>query len=252
MTREIIDLIISNAKVGYPNATSSELYDIIRTSLGASFDDFCESANSNRIHDIRKCFEKYNTLPENDRLCLWLNNFMWENCDVFVNVETDYIKHINKLTEYAVDTLARQFKICKNDETKLSNYLNGIDDLSIEWSCVELDALSNEEVLPFLNEVVNNALGRTIPKTLEKEINSNSYTELCASIKSEFAMLYAILNTTNYDGDMGVIIYSCSTPLAMEKMGFSKSECETIARLKIGESCMSEDYGNGVVVVRMA
>lgn len=65
-------------------------------------------------------------------------------------------------------------------------------------------------------------------------------------------LVYAILNTSNYDGNMGAIIVRCCTPIALQDYGFDYAECVGISLLKVGETYTSTAYGNGVVVVRMA
>ena len=65
-------------------------------------------------------------------------------------------------------------------------------------------------------------------------------------------LVYAIINTSNYDGGMGATIVKCCTPIALEEYGFDNAECVGISLLKVGELYTSTDYGNGVVVVRMS
>lgn len=65
-------------------------------------------------------------------------------------------------------------------------------------------------------------------------------------------LVYAIINTANYDGDMGAIIVKSCSPIALKDYGFDVEECKEISKLAVGELFTSHDYGNGVVVVRMA
>ena len=65
-------------------------------------------------------------------------------------------------------------------------------------------------------------------------------------------MVFTIINTKVYDGDMGVIVVKGISPMILEDWGFDKWECEEIGKMEIGGTWASSDYGNGVVVVRMA
>lgn len=65
-------------------------------------------------------------------------------------------------------------------------------------------------------------------------------------------LVYAILNTSNYDGDMGVIVVKGISPTILKEYGFDDDDCKAISTLAVGASYTSTDYGNGVVVVRMS
>ena len=65
-------------------------------------------------------------------------------------------------------------------------------------------------------------------------------------------LVYAIINTSNYDGEMGTIIAKCCTPVALQDYGFDYAECVGISMLQVGELYTSHDYGSGCVVVRMS
>lgn len=65
-------------------------------------------------------------------------------------------------------------------------------------------------------------------------------------------VVYAIINTKTYCGDMGVIIIKAISPLTLTDYGFDANECTEIGQLGIGQSWSNSDYGNGVIVVRMA
>jgi hypothetical protein len=65
-------------------------------------------------------------------------------------------------------------------------------------------------------------------------------------------MVFAILNTKTYDGDMGVTIVKGVSPMILEEYGFDTEECAEIGKINVGDSWRNSMYGNGVVVVRMA
>lgn len=70
--------------------------------------------------------------------------------------------------------------------------------------------------------------------------------------RDETDLVYAIINTANYDGDMGTIIVKSCSPNALKDYCFDVEECREISKLAVGELFTSHDYGNGVVVVRIA
>lgn len=65
-------------------------------------------------------------------------------------------------------------------------------------------------------------------------------------------MVFAILNTKTYDGEMGVLIVKGVSPMILNEYGFDAEECTEIGKIKVGESWTNSMFGNGVVVVRMA
>lgn len=65
-------------------------------------------------------------------------------------------------------------------------------------------------------------------------------------------MVFAIINTKVYDGDMGVVVVKGVSPMILEDWGFDDEECVEIGKLEIGGTWANSYYGNGVVVVRMS
>lgn len=116
------------------------------------------------------------------------------------------------------------------------------------------------------NDIINEyAIGRgispnifyPIEETPKAEVKVNvacKATQIC-NIRVErnvTDLVYAIINTANYDGDMGTIIAKSCSPMALKDYGFDIEECKEVGKLAVGELFTSHDYGNGVVVVRMA
>jgi hypothetical protein len=65
-------------------------------------------------------------------------------------------------------------------------------------------------------------------------------------------MVFTIINTKVYDGDMGVIVVKGVSPMILNDWGFDDEECVEIGKLEIGGTWANSAYGNGVIVVRMA
>ena len=80
-------------------------------------------------------------------------------------------------------------------------------------------------------------------------------TEVCAiNIERNVGELtYALISTSNYnDGMSSVIVIKSCSPIALKAYGFGIEECKEIGKLAVGELFTSHDYGNGMVIVRMA
>ena len=65
-------------------------------------------------------------------------------------------------------------------------------------------------------------------------------------------MVFAIINTKTYDGEMGVLIVKGVSPMILGAYGFDTEECTEIGKINVGDSWKNSMSGNGVVVVRMA
>lgn len=91
-------------------------------------------------------------------------------------------------------------------------------------------------------------------KSVEVIKEKISSTELASAyIKPSGAnLIYTIINTSLYDGGMGVTVVEGMSPRILEDYGFDEEEIRTIAKMKVGESFGDTAYGAGVVVVRMA
>lgn len=76
---------------------------------------------------------------------------------------------------------------------------------------------------------------------------------LSATIKPNGAnLIYTIMNTSEYNGGMGITIVEGMSPRILEDYGFDEEDINEIAKNPVGESWIGSLYGYGVVVVRMA
>lgn len=266
MTREVIDLIINDVKAGYPNASSDEIMETLKTKLEASYDDFLENAETNRVKDIIKEFDKLSYLPSQPKVVEWLEDFILEKLDILTPVKNDYVDITLELSDYALKVLMKEFCISESKKEILWDYMNNQDTYNFEWLVIEYMLVKNGTITTPTSHLIEHAIEEHLNTCFDptEEVTNNepaddkcdeSYpltSHLCATIVSGLALTYAVINTNNYCGDMGVNVVSCSTPLALTNLGFSKADCEGVAKLQIGETYMSEDYGNGAVVTRMA
>lgn len=81
-----------------------------------------------------------------------------------------------------------------------------------------------------------------------------AYTENLSMVlkPSGTNLMYTIMNTSLYDGNMGVIVVEGISPRMLEEYGFDEDEINLIAQMGVGETFKDTMYGNGVVVVRLA
>lgn len=266
MTREVIDLIIHDVNAGYPNASSDEIMETLKTRLGASYDDFMENAVTNRVRDIIKEFDKLSYLPSHPKVAEWFESFILEKMDILKPVKNDYVDITLELSDYALKVLMKELNISESKKEILWDYMSNQDTYNLEWLAVEYMLVKNGTITDSISHLIEHAIEEHLNTCFDptEEVTNNepaddkcdeSYpltSHLYATIVSGLALTYAVINTHNYCGDMGVNVVSCSTPLALTNLGFSKTECEGIAKLQIGETYISEDYGNGAVVTRMA
>lgn len=87
-----------------------------------------------------------------------------------------------------------------------------------------------------------------------EEISSIKGKELCViNLNKDITELtYCVHNTSDYCGQMGVTIVQGVSPLILKDYGFDDDECKNIGKLDIGGTYISEDYGSGVIVVRLS
>ena len=87
-----------------------------------------------------------------------------------------------------------------------------------------------------------------------EETSSIKGKELCViNLNRDITELtYCVHNTSDYCGQMGVTIVQGVSPLILKDYGFDDDECKDIGKLNIGGTYISEDYGSGVIVVRLS
>lgn len=268
MTNEFITIILDSARnIAHDR---NGFYETLKKNLEGMYDDFVNEAKNKQKQSVYNLIGTYNYLPTTTFLKTYVCGVIEDKYDLFQSVDWNAQEVLAEITENATNYFADKFDLDDNDKAVFYQWLDDAVDFTNDYTIIEnLGFPHGDKSHPDLYRMYKECFGEDfkvegendgpteeITNTeLVKEKYVESYpliSHLCATIASSLALTYAIINTNNYCGDMGVTICSCSTPLAMEKMGFSESECKTIAKLKIGESCMSEDYGNGVVVVRMA
>lgn len=268
MTNEFITMILDSARNTAHDR--NEFLETLKKNLEGMYDDFVDEAKNKQKQSVYNLIGTYNYLPTTTFLKTYVCGVIEDKYDLFQSVDWNAQEVLSEITENATNYFVDKFGLDEDDKAVFYQWLDCAGDYTNEYTIIEnLVFLHGDRSHPDLYRMYKECFGEDfkvegendgsteeITNTeLVKEKYVESYlmaTHLCATIASSLALTYAVINTNNYCGDMGVNVVSCSTPLALKELGFSDSECETIAKLKIGESCMSEDYGNGVVVVRMA
>lgn len=261
MTNEFITMILDSARNTAHDR--NEFLETLKKNLEGMYDDFVDEAKNKQKQSVYNLIGTYNYLPTTTFLKTYVCGVIEDKYDLFQSVDWNAQEVLSEITENATNYFVDKFDLDEDDKAVFYQWLDGAGDYTNEYTIIEnLVFLHGDRSHPDLYRMYKECFGEDFKVEGEEDDDDtddfvitnypNRRTELTATINTNFAMLFAVLNTHTYNGDMGVTIESCSSPLALKELGFSDSECATIAKLKIGESCMSEDYGNGVVVVRMA
>lgn len=259
MTNEFITMILDSARNTAHDRNG--FYETLKKNLEGMYDDFVNEAKNKQKQSVYNLIGTYHYLPTATYLKTYVCGVIEDKYDLFQNVDWNVQEVLSEITENATNYFVDKFGLDEDDKAVFYQWLDCAGDYTNEYTIIEnLVFLHGDRSHPDLYRMYKECFGKDFKVEGEDDVTDdfvitnypNRRTELTATINTNFAMLFAVLNTHTYNGDMGVTIESCSSPLALKELGFSDSECATIAKLKIGESCMSEDYGNGVVVVRMA
>lgn len=269
MTRDIVNMIIEDAKVGYPNYNSDQLHEVIKVSLGNAFDCFCESSTYYRLADIRKTFKDFGYYPCNNNVAGLLDEIILAEMDVYSDLDDEYNKVVKTITNMSIDFFAEMYGLTEEEKSKFHDYIWDYDHLGLEWSILDVKNFS-DEYKGYLDEEFKDCFGyahdadcrfKVEVKKPICEADLTKSTDLTKSkcivngtIADTMSMTFAILNTKNYDdGDnMGYTIIQGISPKMLYNYGFDTEEVEEAGKLPIGGTMNSYLYGDGVIVVRMS
>lgn len=121
--------------------------------------------------------------------------------------------------------------------------------------------VDNPKVSDWIDDVkrIEDIIGFSLPALKAEAKVDNIKTKIAstelisATIKPNGAnLIYTIMNTSEYDGGMGITIVEGMSPRILEDYGFDEEGINEIAKLPVGGSWNDSMYGYGVVVVRMA
>ena len=259
MTRDIVDMIIADAKVGYPDYNGDQLHEAIKISLGNAFDCFCESATYYRLMDLKEEFRKGDCFPYTHELEGLLDEIILAEMDVYTKTTDqeykDIIKTIVNMTE---DMFNEMYDLTKKEAEQFNIFLWDKSDMVIEWTILDVKNFTpeNKRILDnYFEECFGYSPSRGSVENKIPPTDSRKCKELVkGSIADNMSMTFAILNTKNYDnGDnMGYTIVQGISPELLYNYGFDTIEVEEAGRLPIGGTMKSYDYGDGVILVRMS
>ena len=259
MARDIVDMIIADAKQGYPDYNGDQLHEVIKISLGNAFDCFCESSTYYRLADIRRTFKDFGYYPCNNNVAGLLDEIILAEMDVYTKTtEQEYKDIIKTITNMAEDMFVEMYDLTKKEAEQFNIFLWDRTDMVIEWTILDVKNFTpeNKEILDnYFEECFEYSPNRGGVENKFPSANLRKCKELVkGNITDNMSMTFAILNTKNYDdGDnMGYTIVQGISPELLYNYGFDTTEVEEAGKLPIGGTMKSYLYGDGVILVRMS
>lgn len=249
--------------LGYP--ISSILEEKVKVMFDN--DDFVEFTDRLRIDMESKVWNRLLSTMDvdgisNESTHWYLHEVITNNMDIWCSVDVNHDNIISEILHDASGYLA----INLNDE-EFEHWHGWFDENVSVWMWVEVctSKYDNKDIDEHLDiiEKYCKETGKDVQMFLSKDSVTEkvkveypsfpSKTVLDFNMGAEVTdMVFAIINTKGYDGDMGVIVVKGISPMILEDWGFEEWECVEIGKMEIGGTWANSYYGNGVVVVRMA
>lgn len=259
MSRDIVNMIIEDAKVGYPNYNSDQLHEVLKVSLGPAFDCFINSATQYRLIDLKKEFKKGECFPYSYELEGLLDEIILAEMDVYTKTtEQEYKDIIKTITNMTEDMFVEMYDLTKKEAEQFNIFLWDRMDMLIEWTILDVKNFTpeNKKILDnYFEECFEYSPYRGSVENKIPSADLRKCTELVrGTINDNMSMTFAIINTKDYDnGDnMGYTIVQGISPQILYNYGFDTEEVEEAGKLPIGASMLSYMYGTGCVVVRIS
>lgn len=193
----------------------------------------------------------------------YLHEVITNNMDIWCSVDVNHDNIISEILHDASGYLA----INLNDE-EFEHWHGWFDENFSVWRWVDVctSKFDNKPITEHMDiiEKYCKERGKDVQMFLSKDSVTNvvveekyfsfpSKTVLDFNMGAEVTdMVFTIINTKVYDGDMGVIVVKGISPMILKEYGFDTEECTEIGKINVGDSWKNSMYGNGVVVVRMA
>ena len=225
----------------------------------ADFTDKLRTDMENRIwNEILKTMDVDGI--SNESTNWYLHEVITNNMNIWYSVDVNYDNIISEILHDASGYLA----INLNDE-EFEHWHGWFDENISVWRWVDVctSKFDNKPITEHLDiiEKYCKETGKDVQMFLDSETVTNveeyptfpSKQVLDFNMGAEVTdMVFAILNTKTYDGEMGVLIVKGVSPMILKEYGFDTEECTEIGKINVGDSWKNSMYGNGVVVVRMA
>lgn len=227
----------------------------------ADFKDKLRTDMENRVwNEILKTMDVDGITNESTNW--YLHEVITNNMDIWYSVDANHDNIISEILHDASGYLA----INLNDE-EFEHWHGWLDENISVWRWVDVctSKFDNKPITEHLDIIEQYC--RETGKDMQKFLSKDSVTDKVEDNHPTFPskqvldfnmgaevtdMVFAILNTKTYDGDMGVTIVKGVSPMILGEYGFDTEECTEIGKIKVGDSWTNSMYGNGVVVVRMA
>ena len=259
ISRNVIDLVINDLKQGYAPNSNVALLNLIKSEMGNLYDDFITSAQKYYATDILRKMDSSGYCPNTDALRAWLDTYLMTKVNLLNSLEEQYADIIHSIHCYAVNGFGAEFNITDNDKwTAVSEYIGDGNNLDIEWEIIDFINFRHTELKSRMNEIYDTIFNNNVEKIeydpLTMPLSDLKSSEIIrANVYDEYGLVYQVINTKNYHlPHMSIGVITCNSPRALEMYGYNENEIKEIAKLDIGETYLSEDYGNGVIVLRMA
>ena len=228
----------------------------------AGFADFTDKHRSdmeNRIwNEILKTMDVDGI--SNESTNWYLHEVITNNMDIWCTVD---VNHDNIISEILHD--ASGYLAINLNDSQFENWHGWFDENISVWRWVDVctSKFDNKPITEHLdiiekycNETDNDIqmfLNSETITDVEEKTNVPAKQVLDFNMGAEVTdMVFAIINTKTYDGEMGVLIVKGVSPMILGAYGFDTEECTEIGKINVGDSWKNSMYGNGVVVVRMA
>ena len=225
----------------------------------ADFTDKLRSDMENRIwNEILKTMDVDGI--SNESTNWYLHEVITNNMDIWCTVD---VNHDNIISEILHD--ASGYLAINLNDSQFENWHGWFDENISVWRWVDVctSKFDNKPITEHLdiiekycNETDNDIqmfLNSETITDVEEKTNFPAKQVLDFNMGAEVTdMVFAIINTKTYDGEMGVLIVKGVSPMILKNYGFDTDECTEIGKINVGDSWTNSMYGNGVVVVRMA
>ncbi len=252
--------------LGYPIST------IMEEKVKGMFDDagFADFNDKLRVDMENRIWDRILVTMEvdgisNESTNWYLHEVIANNMDIWCSVDVNHDNIISEILHDASGYLA----INLNDE-EFEHWHGWFDENVSVWRWVDVctSKYDNKPITEHM-DIIEKYCKET-GKDVQMFLTKGSVTNINVVVEEEYPtfpsktvldfnmgaevtdMVFTIINTKVYDGDMGVIVVKGISPMILEDWGFDKWECEEIGKMEIGGTWASSDYGNGVIVVRMA
>lgn len=193
----------------------------------------------------------------------YLHEVITNNMSIWLSVD---VNHDNIISEILHD--ASGYLAINLNDSQFEDWHGWFDEHISVWRWVDVctSKFDNKPITEHLDiiEKYCNETDNDIQMFLGKESVTNEIVEdnhptfpskqvLDFNMGAEVTdMVFAIINTKTYDGEMGVLIVKGVSPMILKEYGFDTEECTEIGKINVGDSWANSTFGNGVVVVRMA